>query len=76
MAVKGWVGGNVIGRSPKNFLGNQLDKTKRERERTAIILSLHQGYISNQQHSFLIISRSCILSACADIISSSSSTAN
>ena len=64
-AHEGWAGGNMrAGECPR--VGCQLSK----------MWELTSHIIFVQQQNFLIISRSCLLRACADIISSSSSTAN
>lgn len=55
MAVKGRVGGYLIGRSPKNFLGFGGGVTKEERERGTIALSRCVGYRLTQVTNFLII---------------------
>ena len=55
MAVKGRVGGNLIGRSPKNFWDFGVGVTKEERERGTIALSRGVGYRLTQVTNFLII---------------------
>lgn len=72
MAVNGRVGGNEIGRSPKNFWDFRGGVTEEERERGTIALSRGVGYLLFHSTSFMMTFRSATLRAWAFIISISS----